>query len=105
MTTEHFCEFTVVWPEHQDEHAVKCGVPATIKHGYQGIFGWKTMWVCADHYDEIQKNTAEYEQAKKDAAITSPYPTVAGCDFGLNQDPVFVVVYKQLDKSSDFPLQ
>jgi hypothetical protein len=55
---EHFCQFITKWPETQDDTTEHCEAPAAIKHGYEGLWGWKTTWLCADHHDLIQKSLA-----------------------------------------------
>jgi hypothetical protein len=47
-------------------------------------------WLCAEHYDLAM----DYVSGKPTA--------VFGYDLGLNQEPVFSIAYKKLDKNSDF---
>ncbi len=52
---EHFCQYIVKWPMTQDDDTIRCDKPAAIKSNYQGLNGWTFQWLCADHYDHIQK--------------------------------------------------
>jgi hypothetical protein len=53
-----------------------CGRIARLKHG--------DAWLCASHYDLVM----DYVSGRGTGGI------VFGYDLGLNQDPVFVVLYK-----------
>lgn len=66
---QHFCQRITKWPEHQDDTTEYCGAPATIKDGYEGIFGWVAKWLCAEHYDQVEKSMADFKQSQKEKRL------------------------------------